>query len=251
MRVVRIGLLVAILSLCWSLFAGVTAQAQTPSAPPAGASRAVSPPPKPANGFVSPYEIMRTVRSAGLQPLSRPLREGASYVLRATNLRGVPMHVVVDARTGVIRDATRIVPANAGPYGGPQPYGPPPYPYASPYGPAPYAYSGYAPPPYGEPADYSEPPPPAAASPVPNRLPNRMPPPAAAPTVMHPPVSARPTMPLPRPRPAVLTAKGKDQPQASAPVVAAPRMPAPPQHPSSTPPAAAQSQPSPGELIEN
>jgi len=45
--------------------------------------------------------------------MSRPLREGASYVLRATDFRGIPMRVVLDARTGVIRDATRIAPADS------------------------------------------------------------------------------------------------------------------------------------------
>jgi hypothetical protein len=261
MRVVRIGLSAAVLSLCWSLFAGETTQAQTPapSAPPASTPRAAPPPPKPASGFVSPYEIVRTVRSAGFQPLSRPLREGASYVLRATDFRGIPMRVVLDARTGVIRDATRIVPASAGPYGMP-PYGPPPYPYASPYGPPSYAYSGYAPPPYGEPDGYAVPPP-AVASPVLNRMPS----PAAAPTATHPAVSARPTPPLPRPRPAELTAKATDQPQPNGPVTkpvtagnsgppqtssgagaatAAPAAAAPA-------PAAAPHQASPGELIEN
>jgi hypothetical protein len=41
------------------------------------------------------------------------MREGTSYVLRATDFRGIPMRVVLDARTGVIRDATRIVPADS------------------------------------------------------------------------------------------------------------------------------------------
>jgi hypothetical protein len=34
-------------------------------------------------------------------------------VLRATDFRGIPTRVVLDARTGVIRDATRIVPAQS------------------------------------------------------------------------------------------------------------------------------------------
>lgn len=259
MSVVRIGLCVA-LPLCWSLLPGVTAHAQTPAPPasPASAPRAVPPPPKPANGFVSPYEIVRTVRAAGLQPLSRPLREGGSYVLRATDFRGIPMRVVLDARTGVIRDATRIIAVSDGPYGISSPYGPPPYPYPPAYAyPPPYAYPAYAPPPYGEPADYYEPPAPRA-SPVPNRVPL----PIAAP---HPAASVRTTPPLPRPRPAELAAKAADRPQASSPAIkpAAPGSPAVPHAPSGAASAAAGSntvapepsatprQPSPGELIEN
>jgi len=38
------------------------------------------------------------------------LREGTIYVLRATDYRGILMRVVIDARTGAIRDANRIVP---------------------------------------------------------------------------------------------------------------------------------------------
>ena len=101
--------------------------------------------PRPITGFVPTYEIVRTVRAAGLQPLEPPLREGRTYVLRATDYRGILMHVVLDARTGAIRDVTRIM----GPYGMmpppdmPDPYGRPPYaapPAAAPYGP--YGRSG-------------------------------------------------------------------------------------------------------------
>jgi hypothetical protein len=72
----------------------------------------VAPPqaPPPVAGFVPPYEIMRTLRSAGFDPLAPPLREGATYVARATDYRGILMRVVLDARTGAIRDANRIVP---------------------------------------------------------------------------------------------------------------------------------------------
>ena len=53
---------------------------------------------------------MRTLRSAGFDPLAPPLREGTIYVARATDYRGILMRVVLDARTGAIRDANRIVP---------------------------------------------------------------------------------------------------------------------------------------------
>jgi hypothetical protein len=80
--------------------------------------------PQPIVGFVSPYEIMRRLRAAGFEPLAPPLREGTDYVLRATDFRGILMHVVVDAHTAAIRDVTRIVPG-PGRYG--QYYGAPPY----------------------------------------------------------------------------------------------------------------------------
>jgi hypothetical protein len=73
------------------------------------------------------------VRSAGFDPLARPLREGTTYVLRATDFRGILMRVVVDAQSGAIRAVNRIV-TDPGPYGQigmlPPPYGAQP-----PYGP--------------------------------------------------------------------------------------------------------------------
>jgi hypothetical protein len=89
------------------------------------------PPPisQPFPGFVSPYEVMRMVHASGFEPLAPPLREGTTYVLRATDFRGILMRVVVDGRTGAFREVMRIVP---GPgrygqfYGGPS-YGPPGY----------------------------------------------------------------------------------------------------------------------------
>lgn len=135
-RIVMTGLAVAALWLCWLPFPEM-ASAQTPvAAAPAARPPPTVPPPKPATGFVSPYEIMRTVRSAGFHPLSRPLREGASYVLRATDFRGLPMRIVLDARTGVIRDATRIVAEGAAASAAPRlgteaaPAAPPPQPSA-------------------------------------------------------------------------------------------------------------------------
>jgi hypothetical protein len=109
-------------------------------------------------GFVPPYEITRIVRAAGYDPLTRPRREGTTYVVRATNHRGILMRIVVDARTGAIRAVNRIVP-------GPDAYGvmgmtPPPYEaaYDAPIGPL-------ASPPYAEPGPYGPlpgPPPPYA-----------------------------------------------------------------------------------------
>jgi hypothetical protein len=92
-------------------------------------------------GFVPPYEILRTLRAAGFQPLAPPLREGTTYVVRALDYRGIPMRVVVDAHSGAIRDANRIV-AGPGLYG---PYMPGPY--------APAYYGRLASPAYPPPAD--------------------------------------------------------------------------------------------------
>ena len=96
----------------------------------------------PVTGFVPPYEIVRTVRAAGFDPLAPPLREGTTYVLRATDFRGILMRVVVDARTGAIRDANRIVP-------GPGLYGSGGYGQGGYYGPGGYGPDGYGPSLYG------------------------------------------------------------------------------------------------------
>jgi hypothetical protein len=116
--------------------------------PPSALQTSAAPPPLP--GFVPPYEITKIVRSAGFSPLAPPRREGTTYVLRATDFRGILMRVVVDARSGAIRAVNRIVP-------GPTVYGalgmmPPPYGEPPPYGPPPYYGS---PPPYGAPPPYA------------------------------------------------------------------------------------------------
>jgi hypothetical protein len=175
-----------------------------PGPPPA-------PPLPPAPGFVSTYEIVRTLRSAGFDPLAPPLREGAIYVARATDYRGILMRVVLDARTGAIRDANRIVPGPGnfgGPYGGiygeraygpygPGPYGPDPDDEedAGPYGPGPYGGPGMARLPYGLPPDADGP---------------------AAPVVPRPVIGAGVT-PLPRPRPPeIASRKATDEAKRSA-----------------------------------
>jgi len=176
-------------SMALMLVAG--AAAQSPSPPPAAAPP-LQPQPKPVTGFVPTFEIMRTVRAAGFDPLAPPLREGTSYVLRATDYRGILMRVVLDARTGTIRDVTRIVPAASGSLGVVlPPYGPPGY--ATPYVDAPY----------GAPVEY-EVPPPALQRPEDGAAP-QLPQPIAAPPVSHAKASLR-KPPLPRPRPAGLAA---------------------------------------------
>ena len=172
--------------VCFVLAGAAVGHAQTP--PPA----APPPPtqPKSITGFVPTYEIMRTVRAAGFKPLEPPLREGRTYVLRATDYRGILMHVVLDARTGAIRDVTRIV----GPYGMmpppevPGPYGRPPY------APPPAAAPPYGPPPYDGPAEYERPGPQFGSGARPR--------PGVAPPAREPAAAARAGLPpLPRPRP--------------------------------------------------
>lgn len=168
------------------------AAAQSPPPPPAASGGSSQP--KPVTGFVPTFEIMRTVRSAGFDPMAPPLREGTTYVLRATDYRGILMRVVIDARTGAIRDVTRIVPAASGSLGVVlPPYGPPAY--ASPYGERPY----------GAPAEYE-----GAMPMLPGAEPGgagpALPPPLlAAPPATHAKTLMRKsTPPLPRPRPAGL-----------------------------------------------
>ncbi len=126
------------------------------------------------------FEITRIVRAAGFDPLAPPLREGTTYVLRATDFRGILMRVVVDARSGAIRAVNRIVP-----------------------GPGPYGQIGMVTPPYGVAPVY---PPPNIAGPemMPDEEISVPPMPPALPvTAIHPgthPFVAGP--PLPRPRPA-------------------------------------------------
>jgi hypothetical protein len=169
---------------------------------------------------MTPHEITRIVRSAGFDPLAPPLREGTTYVLRATDYRGILMRVVVDAHSGAIRAVNRIV-------SGPPPFGP------IGMGPPPYSpYEAMPPPPYG-PAGFEDaemmPGEPGVAAPG-------LPPAALA--VVHPAGPISP--PLPRPRPAELAAHKLDaapgavapvkdvKPDASAAAPAAPAAPAKP-----------------------
>ena len=154
------------------LFAAAPGRAQVPAPPPAAPPVA-----QPVTGFVSSYEITRIARSAGFDPLAPPLREGTIYVLRATDYRGILMRVVIDAHTGAIRDANRIVP-------GPGRYG-----------------QFYSAPSLYDPADLAEP------VMVPSTA--DMEPPSLRPLVPHGATrSALPEIPpLPRPRPAALASR--------------------------------------------
>jgi hypothetical protein len=191
LRVSRTGLISAAGSMALPLFAAI-GYAQTPATPLPVAAL-----PRPVTGFVSSYAILRTAHAAGFEPLAPPLRDGTIYVLRATDFRGILMRVVLDARTGAIRDVTRIVPADADEYE--TPYGEPPY-ASPPYVPSPYEPPSYDPPAYeayGAPDEYDAPAPEMA--PPSGGLP-------AAPTMRRPAASVHLSSPppLPRPRPAEL-----------------------------------------------
>ena len=64
-------------------------------------------------GVLPPYEIATIIRSAGLDPLVRPLRRGAYYVLHAIGRDGREMRVVVRARSGEIVSVTPVMAAAA------------------------------------------------------------------------------------------------------------------------------------------
>jgi hypothetical protein len=82
----------------------VLAQAMAPPYPPAAYPGGYPPVP----GGLPPYEIMAIVRSTGFEPLSRPLRQGPAYVVRAADPAGRLVQVFVDARMGRV---VRVVPA--------------------------------------------------------------------------------------------------------------------------------------------
>lgn len=179
MRVVTAG--TATFALIFQLFFAALGHAQSPASPEAAPTHA------PQTGFVSAYEVARTVRLAGFDPLAPPLREGTIYVVRATDFRGVLMRVVVDAHTGVIRDAARIISASEA--------GLPPPPHPLPYGIAPAPYDT---PPYIDPLD-------GIPSVEADEAPELAPPPGRL-----VPRSSVPPIPLPRPRPSSLVERSDD-----------------------------------------
>jgi hypothetical protein len=69
--------------------------------------------PYPAANGLPPYEVVALVRSAGLEPVTRPVRHGPAYVLQAINKGGKEVRVVVDARTARIVRVVNLGPARA------------------------------------------------------------------------------------------------------------------------------------------
>jgi hypothetical protein len=189
---------------------GLLALALLLSATGSGRAQFAQPSSPPPSGFVSPYAIMYTLRSAGFYPLAPPLREGATYAARAADDRGTLVRVVLDARTGAIRDVTRIMPGPGAYGGGPGVYrgGPGPYEGRPRYGGGPYGDVGMLPPPDDGPQPYGEGPefdaseaPPGEEEMVPRSVLPGPPHPAARPTV---------TILLPRPRPTMLASHPAD-----------------------------------------
>jgi hypothetical protein len=69
---------------------------------PAAFAQAVAP------DVLPPHEIVTIVRSAGLNPLERPVRRGNTYVFRAIGARGQEMRVTVDARYGDVMSVAPV-----------------------------------------------------------------------------------------------------------------------------------------------
>jgi hypothetical protein len=95
-----------------AVFAGIltlglidAAAAQTVPPPPPPGPQVVR---QPAAGLVPPHEVLTIVRSTGLNPLERPARRGATYALRAVDIDGQQVRVVVDARSGEILSVTLL-----------------------------------------------------------------------------------------------------------------------------------------------
>jgi hypothetical protein len=193
-------------------------------------------------GALPPFEILTIVRSTGLDPLSRPVRRGPNYVLRAIDDDDREVRVLVDARSGEVLSVAPVVAASRLPPHGaivdPYDRAPPSARYIRPgardiYRAEPPIDDDDAPPNFRQqPARYSQPPardaaPPSdrtgstAASepqvitaiepgrdgllpPPPERFPQRVPPAAEKPQPQKRAVASIPKQaPLPRPRPAI------------------------------------------------
>jgi hypothetical protein len=85
----------------------------------------------PGEGMIlPPYEVAAIVRSTGLEPLGRPVRQGQAYAVRAVDEAGEEVRVIVDARLGRI---VKVIPLMEPRYAMPllrPPYGRPPRPVA-------------------------------------------------------------------------------------------------------------------------
>jgi hypothetical protein len=163
-----------------------------------------APPPYP--GTVYPtaglpsHEIVAIVRSAGLEPMGSPVRQGPAYALRAVDPAGEEVRVIVDAQRGRI---VKVIPLMAPRYAMPlmrPPYGRPPRPIAM-------VPEGYGP-------NLRDPMlPPGAEGPPPNVGSGGVPVgPVHAPgaSVPHDPAAQAGPPPLPRPRPKLASTDSSD-----------------------------------------
>ena len=107
----KIALCASVLALSLTVSASVSAQPASPNYPGPVAA-------------LPPHEILTSVRSTGLEPLSRPMRFGPAYSLRAADAAGREVRVIADARTGRILTVDPVLfPRYVGP---PPPNGRPP-----------------------------------------------------------------------------------------------------------------------------
>jgi hypothetical protein len=168
------------------------------SAEPAGAAQSA------AVDGLPPHEIFAMVRSSGFDPVSRPVRSGWTFTLRAFDRYDLELNLVVDARTGRVLSANEVAAPRDAARRGPMPaYDPRDAPvYGRIFGP-PEAGFGSPRPPGNVPAVPSVQSVPSAPS-VANVKPQEK---AAART------------PLPRPRPYVVEATGSVPVAADAPAV--------------------------------
>jgi len=84
----------------------------------------------PGDGALPPHEIVTIVRSTGLEPVGRPVRQGPAYALRAVDPAGEEVRVIVNAYMGRI---VKVVPVSGPRYAMPlmrPPFGQPPRPIA-------------------------------------------------------------------------------------------------------------------------
>jgi len=108
----------------------------TLAAAPAGLAQPVPPPYPgtvyPGDGMIlPPYEVAAIVRSTGLEPLGRPVRQGQAYAVRAIDDAGEEVRVIVDARLGrIIKVVPLMEPRYAMPLLRPPAFGRPPRPVA-------------------------------------------------------------------------------------------------------------------------
>src|SRR5262249_22449833 len=81
--------------------------------------------------ILPPYEVAAIVRSTGLEPLGRPVRQGQAYAVRAIDDAGEEVRVIVDARLGrIIKVVPLMEPRYAMPLLRPPAFGRPPRPVA-------------------------------------------------------------------------------------------------------------------------
>jgi hypothetical protein len=84
----------------------------------------------PGDGALPPHEIVTIVRSTGLDPIGRPVRQGPAYALRAVDPAGEEVRVIVNAYMGRI---VKVIPLSEPRYAMPlmrPPFGRPPRPMA-------------------------------------------------------------------------------------------------------------------------